>query len=60
MLATRGCPYACTFCYQQVTFGQRWRGMSPGRMLAEATNADFRGATEKDLAGVIAEFGKYF
>jgi hypothetical protein len=31
-----------------------------GRLLAGATGADFRGATEEDLAQVIEEFSKYF
>jgi Ca-activated chloride channel family protein len=31
-----------------------------GRILASATGADFRGATEADLAEVIEEFGRYF
>jgi hypothetical protein len=31
-----------------------------GRLFAEATGATFHGATEKDFAGVIAQFGKYF
>ncbi len=34
--------------------------MEVGRILAEATGAAFQGATEKDLATVLAEFGKYF
>ncbi len=31
-----------------------------GRMLAEAARSAFKGATEKDLARVLEEFGKYF
>ncbi len=31
-----------------------------GRMLAEATGAEFQGVTEKDLAAVLEEFSKYF
>jgi len=31
-----------------------------GRMLAEATGAEFQGVTEKDLASVLEEFSKYF
>ena len=31
-----------------------------GRMLAEASGAEFQGTTEKDLANVIEAFGKYF
>ena len=34
--------------------------MEIGRMLAQATGAEFQGATEKDLAQVLAEFSKYF
>ena len=31
-----------------------------GRMLAEATGADYRGVTEEDLANLLAEFSGYF
>ena len=31
-----------------------------GRLLAEATGAEFQGVTEKDLANVLEEFSKYF
>ncbi len=31
-----------------------------GRMLAEASGAEFQGVTEKDLAKVLEEFSKYF
>ena len=31
-----------------------------GRMLAEATGAEFQGVTEEDLASVLEEFSKYF
>ena len=31
-----------------------------GRMLAQATGAEFQGVTEKDLASVLEEFSKYF
>ncbi len=34
--------------------------MEIGRMLAQATSAEFQGATEKDLAQVLGEFSKYF
>jgi hypothetical protein len=34
--------------------------MDVGRMLSEATGAEFQGATEKDLANVLEEFSKYF
>jgi Ca-activated chloride channel family protein len=34
--------------------------MEIGRMLAEATGAEFQGTTEKDLAGVLETFSKYF
>ena len=34
--------------------------MEIGRMLAQATGAEFQGVTEKDLARVLAEFSKYF
>ena len=31
-----------------------------GRMLAQASGAEFQGVTEKDLARVLEEFSKYF
>ena len=31
-----------------------------GRVLAEATGAEFQGATEKDLAAILEAFSKYF
>ena len=31
-----------------------------GRVLAEATGAEFQGVTEEDLANVLAEFSGYF
>jgi Ca-activated chloride channel family protein len=31
-----------------------------GRILAEATGAEYQGTTEEDLAGVLEQFGKYF
>jgi len=31
-----------------------------GPILAEATGSEFRGVTERDLATVLEEFGKYF
>ena len=31
-----------------------------GRMLAQATGAEFQGVAEEDLAAVLAEFSKYF
>jgi Ca-activated chloride channel homolog len=34
--------------------------MEVGRMLAEATRAEFQGVTEKDLAALVEEFSKYF
>ena len=34
--------------------------MDIGRMLAEATGAEFQGVDEKDLANVLEEFSKYF
>jgi Ca-activated chloride channel family protein len=34
--------------------------MEVGRMLAEATGAEFQGTTKKDLAGVLEAFSKYF
>lgn len=34
--------------------------MEVGRMLAEATGAEFQGTTEKDLSGVLEAFSKYF
>ena len=34
--------------------------MQVGRLLAEATGAEFQGAREDQIAAVLAEFGKYF
>jgi Ca-activated chloride channel homolog len=34
--------------------------MEIGRMLAQASGAEFQGVTEKDLASILAEFSKYF
>ena len=34
--------------------------MEVGRMLAQATGAEFQGITEKDLAQLLEEFSKYF
>jgi Ca-activated chloride channel family protein len=34
--------------------------MEIGRMLAQATGAEFQGVTEKDLASILEEFSKYF
>ena len=34
--------------------------MEVGRMLAQATGAEFQGVTDKDLAQLLEEFSKYF
>ena len=34
--------------------------MEVGRILAEATGAEFQGVTEEDLAEFLEEFSKYF
>jgi radical SAM superfamily enzyme YgiQ (UPF0313 family) len=34
LFTSRGCPYRCVFCSRSV-FGRRWRGHSPGYVLAE-------------------------
>jgi hypothetical protein len=34
--------------------------LNVGRILAQATGAEFQGTSEKDLAQVIAAFSKYF
>jgi Ca-activated chloride channel family protein len=34
--------------------------MEVGRMIAEATGSAYRGVTEKNLAEILAEYGKYF
>jgi hypothetical protein len=31
-----------------------------GRIIAEATGAEYEGTTEEDLAAVLTEFGDYF
>ncbi|MBK7978399.1 MAG: B12-binding domain-containing radical SAM protein [Deltaproteobacteria bacterium] len=32
---SRGCPHACSYCYNVPFNGRRWRAQSPGRVLAE-------------------------
>jgi len=34
--------------------------MEVGRILAQATDAEFQGVTDKDLARLLEEFSKYF
>ena len=35
MLATRGCPYQCTFCSNPTMWGTRWVARDPGKVLVE-------------------------
>lgn len=34
MFSSRGCPYHCTFCFQDV-WGNKWRGRSPNNIIGE-------------------------
>jgi anaerobic magnesium-protoporphyrin IX monomethyl ester cyclase len=35
METSRGCPHACSFCEATRFYGRRWRGYTPGRVVAE-------------------------
>ncbi len=37
MLASRGCPYPCSFCAVQETMGKKWRAKSPKKVVDEMT-----------------------
>ncbi len=65
MLASRGCPYRCTFCSNPVMWGPLWRPRSPADVVAEiedyqvryrAQNFDFYDLTAIVKRSWIVEF----
>ncbi len=55
MLASRGCPYRCTFCSNPVMWGTLWRARDPGDVFAEMCDSmDRRGATNFDFYDLTA------
>jgi radical SAM superfamily enzyme YgiQ (UPF0313 family) len=65
ILATRGCPYKCTFCSNPVMYGNLWLPRSPGHVLDEIehfieryaiTNVDFYDLTAIVRRSWILEF----
>jgi len=65
ILATRGCPYKCTFCSNPVMYGKLWMARDPAKVLDEieyymehyqATNIDFYDLTMILKRGWILEF----
>lgn len=55
MLASRGCPYRCTFCSNPVMWGTLWRARSPEDVFAEmCDHADRYGATNFDFYDLTA------
>ncbi len=65
MLATRGCPYECTFCSNPEMWTTRWIARNPGKVLDEmklyqerygATNFDFYDLTAIVKRSWIIEF----
>jgi len=65
MLASRGCPYQCTFCSNPVMWGPLWRARSPQDVVAElqdyavryrARNFDFYDLTAIVKRSWIVEF----
>ncbi len=47
LMATRGCPYRCTFCSNPVMYGTRWVARSPDHVLDEIQRYQDRyGATD--------------
>jgi magnesium-protoporphyrin IX monomethyl ester (oxidative) cyclase len=35
MITSRGCPFRCVFCTHHIVWGRKWRGRSPGNVVAE-------------------------
>jgi radical SAM superfamily enzyme YgiQ (UPF0313 family) len=67
MLASRGCPYRCTFCSNPVMWGPLWRARAPEDVVAEietyisrfrASNFDFYDLTAIVKRSWIIEFCK--
>ncbi|NVB41289.1 radical SAM protein [Pseudenhygromyxa sp. WMMC2535] len=59
MLATRGCPYACTFCSNPQMWGRRWVSRSPAAVVAEMSAAVERyGAQNFDFYDLTAMLRK--
>lgn len=67
ILASRGCPYRCTFCSNPVMWGPLWRARSPEDVVAEiesyatryrATNFDFYDLTAIVKRSWIIDFCK--
>jgi radical SAM superfamily enzyme YgiQ (UPF0313 family) len=65
ILATRGCPYKCTFCSNPVMYGKLWLARSPEKVVDEiehyvktyrASNIDFYDLTMIIKRGWILEF----
>jgi anaerobic magnesium-protoporphyrin IX monomethyl ester cyclase len=55
MLASRGCPYRCTFCSNPVMWGTTWRVREPREVFAEMCDyADRLGATNFDFYDLTA------
>lgn len=55
MLASRGCPYRCTFCSNPVMWGQLWRAREPQEVFDEmCSHADNYGATNFDFYDLTA------
>ncbi|HVN64004.1 MAG TPA: radical SAM protein [Candidatus Binataceae bacterium] len=55
MLATRGCPYQCTFCSSPTMWTTRWMARDPGLVLDEIqTYIDRYGATNIDFYDLTA------
>lgn len=57
IVATRGCPYECTFCSSPSMWGTKWVARDPGRVLAEITSYINRFGAENidfyDLTAII-------
>ncbi len=59
MLATRGCPYQCTFCASPNTWTTRWVARPPASVVEEmARNGRLFGATDFQLADLTPVLNK--